>query len=198
MKALSLTQPHASLVALRVKRFETRSWSTSYRGPLAIHAAKNFPLIAKSLCYRDVFSVALTGTETPKLADIDDVVRALPRGAIVAVATLAVCHRVEDIRDSLGSPLEHEFGNYSDGRWAFRLDDVVALPQPIECKGALGLWPVPLDLIDEVIVQAVRGQDVAVGGPTCRACGCTDNTACEDGCYWVEPDLCSSCVEVPA
>ena len=40
MKALSLWQPWASLVALRVKTIETRSWSTSYRGPLAIHAAK--------------------------------------------------------------------------------------------------------------------------------------------------------------
>lgn len=40
MKALSLTQPWASLVAVGAKRIETRSWRTSYRGPLAIHAAK--------------------------------------------------------------------------------------------------------------------------------------------------------------
>jgi len=29
----------------------------------------------------------------------------------------------------------------------------------------------------------------------CRVCGCTDEEACEGGCTWVEPDLCSSCVE---
>lgn len=29
----------------------------------------------------------------------------------------------------------------------------------------------------------------------CRVCGCTDDQACEGGCYWVEPDLCSACVE---
>jgi hypothetical protein len=40
VKALSLWQPWASLVALGVKTIETRSWSTSYRGPLAIHAAR--------------------------------------------------------------------------------------------------------------------------------------------------------------
>lgn len=40
MKALSLWQPWASLVAIGAKTIETRSWSTSYRGPLAIHAAK--------------------------------------------------------------------------------------------------------------------------------------------------------------
>lgn len=39
MKALTLWQPWASLVALGVKTIETRSWSTGYRGPLAIHAA---------------------------------------------------------------------------------------------------------------------------------------------------------------
>lgn len=43
MKALTLWQPWASLVALGVKSIETRSWSTSYRGPLAIHAAKREP-----------------------------------------------------------------------------------------------------------------------------------------------------------
>ena len=43
MKAITLTQPWASLVALGAKRIETRSWNTNYRGPLAIHAAKGLP-----------------------------------------------------------------------------------------------------------------------------------------------------------
>lgn len=30
--------------------------------------------------------------------------------------------------------------------------------------------------------------------PSCRVCGCTDERACEGGCWWVEDDLCSSCV----
>lgn len=29
----------------------------------------------------------------------------------------------------------------------------------------------------------------------CRVCGCTWNTPCEGGCYWVEEDLCSKCAE---
>ncbi len=32
-------------------------------------------------------------------------------------------------------------------------------------------------------------------GSVCRVCGCTDNQACQDGCYWVEKDLCSKCYE---
>ncbi len=29
----------------------------------------------------------------------------------------------------------------------------------------------------------------------CRVCGCTDAKACVGGCYWVEDDLCSQCVQ---
>lgn len=28
----------------------------------------------------------------------------------------------------------------------------------------------------------------------CRKCGCTDERACDGGCHWIEPDLCSACV----
>lgn len=30
-------------------------------------------------------------------------------------------------------------------------------------------------------------------GPACAVCGCTQQWACEDGCHWVEPDVCSAC-----
>ena len=40
VRALTLHQPWASLIALGVKRIETRSWSTSCRGPLWIHAGR--------------------------------------------------------------------------------------------------------------------------------------------------------------
>jgi hypothetical protein len=40
MKTLSLWQPHAQAISLGIKPYETRGWYTSYRGPLAIHAAK--------------------------------------------------------------------------------------------------------------------------------------------------------------
>lgn len=43
MKALTLYQPWATLVALGVKTIETRSWATKYRGPLAIHAGARRP-----------------------------------------------------------------------------------------------------------------------------------------------------------
>ena len=39
MRALTLWQPYASLIAMGVKVYETRSWGTAYRGDLVIHAA---------------------------------------------------------------------------------------------------------------------------------------------------------------
>ena len=39
MRALSLRQPWASMIADGSKTIETRTWRTNYRGPLAIHAS---------------------------------------------------------------------------------------------------------------------------------------------------------------
>lgn len=49
LRGLTLTQPWASAIALGYKRVETRSFRVSYRGPIAIHAAKRFPRAARAL-----------------------------------------------------------------------------------------------------------------------------------------------------
>jgi hypothetical protein len=40
MKAITVKEPWASLIASGAKLVENRSWRTRHRGPLAIHAAK--------------------------------------------------------------------------------------------------------------------------------------------------------------
>lgn len=40
MKTLTIKQPWATLIIQGDKRFEFRSWKTSYRGDLLIHAGK--------------------------------------------------------------------------------------------------------------------------------------------------------------
>lgn len=86
MKALTLWQPWASLMALGVKWIETRSWSTSYRGWLAIHAAARRPEIGLVLGDRVVGTLngepVLHGVATPL------VTKALPLGSIVAAGRL--------------------------------------------------------------------------------------------------------------
>ena len=42
MKAISLKQPWADLIVNGIKDIENRTWKTSYRGKLFIHASKSF------------------------------------------------------------------------------------------------------------------------------------------------------------
>lgn len=42
MKIISIRQPWANLIVRGVKPVENRKWRTDYRGPLLIHAGKNF------------------------------------------------------------------------------------------------------------------------------------------------------------
>jgi len=124
LKALTLTQPWASLVAVGAKRWETRSWSTTYRGPLAIHAAKGFPGWAREFAEEAQIKCRhLPG--------------ALPLGAIVATCRLA-----DVIHTDKGAPTDVEdlFGDWSPGRYAWLLEDVAPLAQPVLARGALGLW----------------------------------------------------------
>lgn len=152
MRALTLTQPWASLVACGAKRIETRDWSTGYRGPLAIHAAKGYPDHAKALCFEEPFrgALAAAGLDGPW---------ALPKGAIVAVATLKHCIHIPQMGPTTGipydDPLEMAFGDYSDGRDMWFLEDVRALPEPIPCRGALGLWIVPPEIVARLPQLAV-------------------------------------------
>ncbi len=134
MKALTLTQPHATLVERSLKLIETRSWRTSYRGGIAIHAAKGFPRRAQALLDEDPFAYALN---TPPYE--------LPRGAVIATADLyeiiRIPYQVTNLLPLL-PPKEPErsFGDYSPGRFAWFLRDVESVYPPVPCKGMLGLW----------------------------------------------------------
>lgn len=124
MKAISLTQPYATLIALGAKKIETRSWSTSYRGPLAIHAAKNMPLWAKMACFEPQFMRFLEG-------------HALPLGWVIAVCNLTNCKRITP--DNTPGEPEFSFGDYTPGRWMWTLENVKEI-KPVAVKGKLGLW----------------------------------------------------------
>lgn len=125
MKALTLTQPWATLVATGAKKIETRSWSTKYRGELAIHAAKGFPKAA-----RDFAMTERTLGRVPSR---------LPLGAVLAIVRL-VDVRATFMFDGEISALERLYGDYSEGRYGWVLELVETFDEPIPAKGALGLW----------------------------------------------------------
>jgi len=133
-RAITLTQPWATLVAIGWKKYESRSWRTAYHGWLAIHAAKGFPKTCRALCYRQPFALALAnaGFQNPD---------GLPRGQVIAIVRLIDC-----VSTDLWTPPKHsneyDFGDYSPGRWAWKLEGVQRI-DPLEVKGALGIWQLP-------------------------------------------------------
>ncbi|MCL5265514.1 MAG: ASCH domain-containing protein [Chloroflexi bacterium] len=142
MKALSLTQPWASLVAIGVKRIETRDWYTSYRGAIAIHASKGWTASDRALCNKEPFRRCLKRGHL--------IVETLPLGAIVAVATIDQCSLIRDPALLRISDNERAFGNFTKGRFAWFLKDVRPLRRPVPATGALGLWWVPTDIELEI------------------------------------------------
>ena len=132
MKALTLYQPWATLVAIGEKTIETRSWPTKHRGFLLIHAAAEFPVCTRGLCALTPFAEALAKHNLQR----DD----LPTGKILAIADLVDCIPTGDLRGPL-PPNERAFGDYRPGRYAWFLRGVrVVFDPPIPAKGNRRLW----------------------------------------------------------
>lgn len=126
MKALSIKQPWASLIVSGHKTVEMRTWKTSYRGLLAIHASKKPDM--------------LYGTILPSGNDIKH--HNNPLGAIIATCTLAdiiIYNSRQKYNDDI---LKHCCPEtwYQKGMCGWVLIDVKKLETPIPCKGQLGLW----------------------------------------------------------
>lgn len=153
MKVLSLQQPWATLMALvghpdpitrmLAKKIETRSFQTKYRGPLAIHASKTIPAEVRTwLVTTPEGARSLLALETAGYGQLSD----LPLGKILCVCDLVGCGQFT----AENAPPEPElsFGDYTPGRWAWYLDNVRMLCEPIPAKGMLGLWtPAPEVLV---------------------------------------------------
>lgn len=155
LRALTMTQPWATLVAIGENTIETRSWSTSYRGPLAIHTAKAFPADARALCRVFPYNQTLAAAG---YADASE----LPTGSVIAVAQLDDVMRFERatlaevrVRSRRGLLPRHEadFGDFSAGRFGFVLSHVRRLRTPVPARGMLGLWKVPAALERKILAQ---------------------------------------------
>lgn len=141
MKAITLWQPWASLIALGLKQYETRSWATNYRGPLVIHASKKNDAEIRDYCQQPDIKA---GLQAHNLNSYD-----LPYGAALCVCTLVDCIPTERAIRSI-SLQESAFGDYSRGRFAWKLGNVQAFYEFIPCRGAQGLWEWTIPLPEEV------------------------------------------------
>jgi hypothetical protein len=127
MRAVTILQPWAEMIARGVKRVENRTWRTKYRGEIAIHAGKARSCIDAEdpWAWPERYGVAL-----PQAGD-------LMFGAIIAVAELVDCVRVEDLPAGLRG---HAF---AAGPWCWVLSGARRI-EPIGCKGAQMVWTTDL------------------------------------------------------
>lgn len=134
MRALTIKQPFAELIARGVKRVENRTWRTHYRGPLAIHAGLD-PGWAARL------------PPPPGSEGLDP--RRLTYGAIIAVAQLVACLRVAELPLlTTGLDADAELVRvHASGPWCWVLDSPRRLPTPLPLPGKQGLWHLPEGLI---------------------------------------------------
>ncbi|UHA60054.1 ASCH domain-containing protein [Metabacillus litoralis] len=137
MKVLSMIQPWASLFTLGETQYETRSWNTKYRGPLAIHTSKK---IDKTAANQDTIKALLS-----KHGLTNDL---LPTGSIIAVCMLKNCIKVTENNQSWAiledgtiiSGNDYLLGDYREGNYAWIVQNMKILNQSIPAKGQLGLW----------------------------------------------------------
>lgn len=109
MKCVSLWQPRASLVEHGHKRIETRGWSTDYRGPLAIHAAKTWNRELEEVCGTPFFFEALSEIAGGPIGVRDRMPRrVIPFGAIVATCRLVGVVPVEHLLACEGTYQIHD------------------------------------------------------------------------------------------
>jgi len=151
VRALSLRQPYASLVALGEKHIETRSFQRKYLGPIAIASSASWKPAAKRRAFENL-SFTAAWRRHPDLVDsVDD----LPLGVIVAVARIVAYipsesivalerkrkHRSRLVLEGVTcAKSEIAFGDFSRNRFGWVLADVHRLTAPVACKGALGIW----------------------------------------------------------
>lgn len=162
MKILTLYEPWATLMAMGLKRIETRGFQVRYRGHLAIHASKGGlgKAALETQCFDSQFYRALR--EFPPFSDeisrsarrkgwIADI---FPHGCVVGVVWLENClPTVSDVLrpgvfegyPDLDTPQERAFGNYEEGRYGWVTKDARMLSEPLPFRGSQGIRDLPVN-----------------------------------------------------
>jgi len=124
MKVLTIKEPYATLIKSGVKKIETRSWKTNYRGTIYIHAG-----------------ISKITNKIKNNKELICLVDELNYGQIICSCELVDCilmtkEFIEKVKENHN---EYITGLYEEGRYAWILDDIKII-KPIKAKGHLGIW----------------------------------------------------------
>jgi hypothetical protein len=125
-----------------IKKIETRSWNTTHRGTLLIHASKGK-------------AGSILAEEYPFKKHIQEFNK-LPFGAIIGQVTLIDVVRTEELgmTDERINNLtleEKAFGDYTSGRYAWMLEEAVMFKNFFDAHGSMHLWNCPLRLMEDIL-----------------------------------------------
>ena len=126
MKALTLKQPWATLVAEGIKKYEFRSWKTNYRGKVLIHAG--------------------AGIDKQEMKRFENMNLDFPSKKIIAEVEIEDCLLLtDDLNKKIIAENNIAYGNkYRDG-YAWKLTNVRKINVNKKINGQLGLWNYDID-----------------------------------------------------
>ncbi len=126
LRALTVRQPWAGLLAAGVKPVENRTWRTSARGELWLHAGAGADPIAEWMYGHLIHAENTAGAQI------------WARGAVIALAELTGVHRDTGCCEPWGQP----------DQWHWEIRPVRVLAVPVPARGALGIWQLDAGLVD--------------------------------------------------
>jgi hypothetical protein len=133
IKALSLKQPYAWLIANGYLLVDDRTWGTQYRGPILIHASKGL--------YEVYYDYLKANTNIP-LPSKDK----LEFGGVVGIANLVLCCQPGDVPKGISREQRVHFGGVHEEYFGFLFEQARPLPL-LPCRGKLGIFDIDLDAL---------------------------------------------------
>lgn len=126
MKVISIKEPFATLITRGMKKIETRSWKTNYRGEIFIHASGT--KLAKEYLTNDFILNLIKNMD-------------MNYGNIICRCNLVDCIYMDEkfLEYVKQNPMEYNLGEYKLGRYAWIIKDIEPI-YPIKIKGKLNIW----------------------------------------------------------
>ena len=128
MKAITISQPYASLIATGDKVVENRTWATKHLGPLAIHAGLGTQYMTRQ---------QLRAVTTSAVLCVVDVVGCLPISVIRHQALSQPGSTVPEMSMTWSDLFRHV---HTEGPVCWLLSNLRRYTEPIPQTGARGLW----------------------------------------------------------
>ncbi|BBX30488.1 hypothetical protein [Mycolicibacterium alvei] len=158
LRCITIQQPWAWAI-FHGKTVVNRTQQWSYRGPIGIHAGNRWSDRGGACELVDqAWNDATTGCTTAEYSHTSRIWTA--RGEIIGVADLVDVHpEIGNCCQPWGESAQVAHGGRRRRRITHLvLENARSLPEPIPCRGALGLWIPPADIIERLRVATTTNQ----------------------------------------